>query len=503
MLSNRGVQLEQEGDLEGASQCLTEAVARDPDLAEAWSNLGNVRRAQGMLQEAIHCYHHAILLKPDYADAHSNLGAALLDLENIEGAKLCLTKALELKPEHAQALNNMGNVHMAEGDPNKASYLYEQAINYKPDYASAHNNFGNALKELGDFQGAREEYDRALGLNPKYAEAHYNRSNLVNFKEHSELIPEPDSANPYVQFALGKAYDDRGEYEHAWKYFQVGNWIKRQTIDYREKEALELIERVKSVFTLGLFERFKSSGNPSTRPLFIIGFPRCGSTLVEQILSSHPKIHGAGELTILEMMQGPDWPESVGQWSTKFGPSGGSDVFAELGDSYLARLPKTDNPFTTDKLLGNFLRVGLIHLMFPNARIIHVSRDPLDTCLSCYQHLFTRGVWFSYDLAELGRYYKAYESLMDHWAITLPQLVYSVSYEELVRRPDIEIGGMLGELGLQWDDACLEFWKNPRAVRTASNVQVRQPLFTSSVGKWKHYEFGLEPLKDALGLATV
>lgn len=495
LLSNRGIELEAAGELEAAASHHRDALVLDPQLAEAWSNLGNVLRAKGERSEAIACYNRALELKPDYPDAHSNLAAALLDLEQWELAKQHLEKALAITGDHPQALNNMGNVHMGQGDPNTACYLYEQAIAADPMYASAHNNLGNALKELGDLDGARDEYDRAILLKPDYAEAHYNRADLPDVKPDLATLGRltgTNSANSiYATFAFANALDRSGDYKHAWQYYQAGNALKREEVVYNEPGALDLIERVKRVFTPELFEGCKGSGDPSRRPIFIVGFPRCGSTLVEQILSSHPEIHAGGELTLLEQSTSNGFPESIA--------AADSGYLSELeGHLYLDQLPATPKPFVTDKLLGNFMRVGLIKLILPNARIIHVRRNPLDSCLSAYQHLFTRGVLFSYELGELGRYYRAYRSLMEHWDRILPYHVYRLDYEQLVADPETEVGALIAYLGLDSDSRCLEWWKNPRPVRTASVVQVRQPLFNTSVDKWKKYEFGLDPLKEAL-----
>lgn len=512
--SNLAIKLESEGKLEEAAQLLAEALDLDPNLAEAWSNLGNIRRAQGRPREAVACYLRAITIKDQYADAHSNLGAAYLDFEEIDSAKAHLAYALGIDGEHAQALNNMGTAVLKSGDPKTACYYFQRAIAANPEYAQAYNNRGNALKELGDLDAARQDYVRAIQLKPDYAEAHFNRSDVVNYSYNRipamrlgaypryyapDLLPEDDQSNMYIQFALGRAYEQMGDYERAWQHFEAGNKLKRAQIadEYDEPQALEFIERIKRVFVPELFERFKGSGHPSTSPIFIVGFPRCGSTLVEQILASHPQIHGAGEILVLEKIGPLGFPECFNIDNLPYGEK----FMATGAASYLSELPETTKPFVVDKLLGNFLRVGLIKLILPNAKVIHCVRDPLDTCVSCYCHLFAKGIHFSYDLGELGRYYRAYASLMAHWYDVLPGFVTEVEYESLILADGFEraVRYLLEEIiGVPFDPACLEFWKTQRPVRTASAVQVRQPLFTTSLGKWKHYEPWLGPLKEAL-----
>ena len=287
----------------------------------------------------------------------------------------------------------------------------------------------------------------------------------------------------YIHFALAKALDDVRDYGRAFEHLRQGNALKRERIDYDETGTLKLFEHISAVFDRGLFDRFQGQGDPSSVPVFVLGMPRSGSTLIEQILASHPQIHAAGELTILE-----NSPMDV-------------TAFRRLGQSYLSQLPKVPDEKIriVDKLPGNFLRIGLIRLMLPNARIIHTMRDPIDTCLSCYSKLFNTGLPFTYDLAELGRYYRAYSELMAHWRSVLPPgAMLDVSYEDVVDDLEGQARRLIDYCGLPWDDRCIDFHRSNRPVRTASAVQVRQPLFRSSLQRWRNYESGLAPLLDEL-----
>ncbi len=501
--SNLGNVLQVQGKLEDAAACHERALTLKPGFAEALSNLGNVRQAQGRLLEAVSCYERALELKPDYADAHNNLGNALSTLDRVEEAQPHYERALVLKPNWAYAHNNLGNALATQDRIDEARAHYERALLLNPDYANAHNNLGNILKEQGRFDDAMAHYGRAIAIQPDYAEAHLNRAETKSFARDgadlaalqalAEKSDLPAEKMPYVHFALAKALDDVGDYARAFEQLRQGNALKRGQIKYEEQSVLDLFQRISAVFDKTLFDRLAGLGDPSPIPIFVVGMPRSGSTLIEQILASHPQIQGAGELRTLEKME-TGYPESI--------PTLDGAALRRFGQAYLARLPALANGKVriVDKLLGNFLRVGLIRLILPNARIIHSSRHPLDTCVSCYSKLFTSGLSFTYDLAELGRYYRAYSELMAHWRSVLPPgAMLDVTYEDVVNDLEVQARRLVDYCGLPWDDRCLNFYDNTQPVRTASAVQVRQPLFRGSLQRWRHYESGLGPLLEALG----
>ncbi len=491
--SNYGNILQAQGKLKEAAACQERALALKPEFAEACSNLGNVRYAQGQLREAVACHERALTLKPDYADAHNNLGTAFLAQDRIDEAVAHYERALVLKADHASAHNNLGNALMRQDKIDDALAHYERALVLKPDYANAHNNLGNVLKEQGHFDDAMAHYGRAIALDPDYAEAHLNRADIKSFQPGDaelgmlEALAARDDLSAdqalYIHFALAKALDDIKDYGRPFEHLRRGNALKRARIHYDERGTLQLFERISSIFDRGLFDRFQGQGDPSSIPVFVVGMPRSGSTLIQQILASHPQIHAAGELTILEKS-----PMDI-------------TAFRQLGQWYLSRLPKVPDEKTriVDKLPGNFLRIGLIRLMLPNARIIHSMRDPVDTCLSCYSKLFNTGLPFTYDLGELGRYYRAYSELMAHWRSVLPPgAMLEVSYEDVVDDLEGQARRLIDYCGLPWDHRCIDFHRSRHPVRTASAVQVRQPLFRGSVQRWRHYAAGLAPLLDEL-----
>jgi tetratricopeptide (TPR) repeat protein len=497
--SNLGNILQARGKLEEAAGSQGRAIELKPNLAQAHSNLGNIQREQGKLAEAVVSYQRALALLPDYVDAHSNLGTVLLAQQRVEEAIVQFERALALNPNHATAHNNLGNALLKRDRMDEAQTHYERALALKPDYANAHNNLGNVLKEQGRFDDAMSHYGRAIALKPDYGEAHLNRAELKRFKRDDEELVAlkaleasvdlpPDKA-VFVHFALGKALDDAGDYDGAFEHLRRGNALKRQQIDYQERRALDLVDRIRATFDRALFDRFGQAGEASRAPIFVLGMPRSGSTLVEQILASHPQIYGGGELTILEKM------DAAGLYNLG-DPSGDAAQWRSLGETYLSQLPKIPDGKVriVDKLPGNFLRIGLIRLMLPNARIIHTCRHPVDTCLSCYSKLFTDGLLFSYDLGELGRYYRSYSGLMEHWRTVLPGYVLDVSYEDVVADLEGQARRIIAYCGLAWDDRCVSFHQTIRTVRTASSVQVRQPLFRGSIDRWRRYESHLGPL---------
>ena len=502
VLTNLGNVLQKQGKLEEAAGCQLRALTLKPDLAEAHSNLGIIRQAQGRLPEAVACYERALDLRPDYLDAHNNLGTALFEQDRIDEAIAHYERVLNLKPDYASAHNNLGNALMRQDRMEEAQAHYERALALQPDYANAHNNLGNVLKDWGRFDDAMAHYERAIAIRPDYAEAHLNRSELKRFQPGEadlaalEALASRDTLSAdkvlCVHFALAKALEDAGEYERAFEHLRQGNALKRAQIDYQEKSALELFQRISAVFDRSLLDRFQGLGDPSSVPVFVFGMPRSGSTLIEQILASHPQIHGAGELTTLEKMEA-GYPEGI--------LDADCSTFKRLGGRYLASLPKVSDGTLriVDKLPGNFLRIGLIHLMLPNARIIHTMRNPLDTCVSCYSKLFSKHLCFTYDLAELGRYYRSYTELMAHWRSVLPPgAMLDVRYEDVVDDLEGQARRLIDYCGLRWDDRCLSFHKSPRPVKTASAVQVRQPLFRGSLQRWRRYAAGLGPLIDEL-----
>ena len=464
-----GVVAYQTGRQDLAVKLFRKAIQKNGQDPSYFSNLGNAFYGQGKLEEAVAAYRQAICIKPDYAEAHSNLGAALEQQGKLDDA-------------------------IAE---------YYQAIRIKPNYPDAHSNLGVALEQQGKLDQALNAFGKAIELAPHRATTYRLLGDVKRFSTTDphfaameKLAQEMDSLSAEDQielnFALGKAYADIGDYERSFQNFLRGNAQKRQRVSYDEAETHYLFNRIRNVFTPDLIRSKRGLGELSHKPIFIIGMPRSGTTLVEQILASHPGVFGAGELEYIskavEKMSVPD-----AAWM-RF-----DEQFLELGASYVNFIntlaPTAER--VVDKMPMNFLFAGLIHLALPNARFIHTRRDPVDTCVSCFTKLFSKNHPYSYDLAELGGYYRAYEALMEHWRKVLPPgLILDVQYEELVADLDNQVRRIIAHCGLPWDDACLLFHQTDRPVRTT--FQVRQPIYHGSIGRWRLYKHHLEPLITAL-----
>jgi tetratricopeptide (TPR) repeat protein len=510
---NLGVALQEQGQLDGAVARYQRAVALRPDYAKAHNNLGVALREQGKLDEAVAQLQRALALEPSVAEVHCNLGYALRDQYKLDEAVASYRQALTLRPDYAQAHNNLGHALRDQGKLDEAVASCRQALALEPDYAEAHNNLGLVLRDLGRLKEARHAYEKAIELAPRNPSFYLNLAAIKRFAPGDaelaameKLASEPAALAAedqiYLQFALGKAYGDLGDHERSFRHLLEGNALKRQRIVYDEAGTLGGFARIREVFTPEIMREKRDLGDPSPRPVFIIGMPRSGTTLIEQILASHPRVFGAGELRIIaEAVAGMSRPDGAAAPFPDAVFSMGGEQLRRFGASYVAAVqalaPNAER--ITDKMPHNFRFAGLIHLALPNARIIHTRRDPVDTCLSCFSKYFAGDFPYNYDLAELGRYYRAYEALMEHWRKVLPQgVMLEVQYEDVTADLEGQARRMVAHCGLEWDDACLSFHETQRPVRTASAVQVRQPIYRTSVGRWRPYEHLLGPLIEAL-----
>ncbi len=522
------------------------ALAADPDFAEASYGLGKLLARGDTLEDAIRYFHQAIDVDPDYIDARLGLGTALSRLHRDDEAMAAFQGVLAAEPGHAAAHCGIGTLLDRQRRHGEAIEHYRAVLAHNPDHVDAMAGMATAMKnlgqhaealsparrvvslqpqsasaagllasilaEMGSFDEALTQSRRAVALAPDRPEFCYYVVEMAKVKPGDEVLQALEAALPRIEslsareqcflyFALAKAYDDVGERDRGFDYLLRGNKIKRSETEYEEAAMRRAIARIPRVFTPELMAARKDLGEPSTVPVFVVGMPRSGTTLVEQTLASHAAVFGAGERRELSQAIrrlraepfGAAFPEAVQSMT--------GEAFRRMGSEYVAAL-RTLAPSAArivNKTPNNFLYLGLIHLILPNARIIHVQRDPVDTCLSCFSKLFLGDQPFSYDLAELGRYYRSYQSLMAHWRAVLPaDTLLEVEYEALVDDFEPQARRMVAHCGLQWDPACLEFHKTSRPVQTASMVQVRQPIYRTSVGRWRPDEALLRPLVEAL-----
>ena len=545
--NNLGNALRRTKDSDGAIDAYQNALALREVYPEAYNNLGTLLREQGKLEQAEHALRKAVLQKPSYVEAQNNLAQLLYaqgkevdalrqltealkaDPKNVRSLVLtarCQSRrnnqvateqasrlALQQDPDNVEAMTVLGQVLHETDKYDEALKHLERAVELAPRNPEALNYYGVTLKSVGRLDDARETILKGLELNPNMLGAYANLNDLVDFSERKDLFDKIESIMEGagdkrvpgllpLHYAYAKALDDNKQHEKALEHFIRGGQMKRQQLAYKEDETVQFFENIKAAFPASIFENRPFEGDPTDRLVFIVGMPRSGSTLTEQILASHDGIYGAGEVKYFSQAMHrvrdrfpslSKYPEMVGELS---------QAQANLiGKHYTERMfgPAGDAPRVTDKLLTNYFFVGLLHLLFPNAKFVNTRRNPVDTCLSGFTKLFKDDMPHSYDLGELGRYYRQYDALMQHWEKVLPEGVMKVMhYEKTVDNLEEEAKGLIDFLGLDWDDKVVDFHKSKRPVKTASVAQVRKPIYKTSVERWKRYGNGLQPLIDAI-----
>ncbi len=544
-LNNLGSIHRDRKDRETAIELYRKALAADPNYLESMNNLGAVLTESEQPEESVKVLLQALRLNPKYAEAHCNIGTAFLVLEQFDKAAAAFQNALKLKPDYPEAFVGLARIQQENKRLSEAENLALRALALAPDKAEVHSMLGGIYSEAGYPDKAEEYYDKALEMKPDLLSAHLGRGHLLmeqgkldeaeacfrhglsldatnlgsrlalaqvkKVKKDDEnmaaLVEEAKNLDTMretkalpLHFALGKCYDDTGNPDLAITHFIEGCRLKRKRTQYDPADNDAICQNICSFFTPEKIEELRGGGCPSDLPIFVLGMPRSGTTLTEQIIASHPLVFGAGELPDLLALaarprEGVDgYPQSLVGFRR--------EDMSGLGERYVAglRARNAEAARITDKMPANFNCLGLIHLMLPNAKIVHVKRNPVDTCLSGFTKLFNKSQHHSYDLAEIGRYYKNYATIMEHWRKVLPAgSFYEVQYEDLVADNENQARALLDYCGLEWNDACLDFHKTERNIRTASVTQVRQPIYTSSVDRWRKYEAHLGPLLDALG----
>lgn len=508
-LFSLGVALENSNHLDEAILSYLQAVTLKPDLFEAFNNLGNIFNRKGMYESAISYYTKALALRPDFPQGHNNLGAAQRKIGRLEDARASFEKALALNPEYAAPYNNLGNLLSTAGQSAKAMDCYEKALDKDPGFAQAHYNMGVELEQNGRLEAAVSCFRKAIAAASDHAEAYRHLANSTNQASDNHLIGEMETlyeqnhisaeSKMHICFGLGKAYSDLKMYQKSFRFFREANRIQRNQTPYDITEDQFLFRTIKRVFTPEFISRHRNTGYDDPTPVFILGMPRSGTTLAEQILASHPQAHGAGELDLLSGIVN-DLLQPDGNLETMRQKSG--EAFAHAGRQYIhgLRAHSADGLRIVDKMPQNFLFIGLIRIILPKAKIIHCQRNPMDTCFSIFKTYFKQRNAHRYgcDLEELGRYYMLYQDLMDYWRSTLPGGMHELSYEDLVNNLELETAGLLNFCGLPWDQRCVSFHETKRKVSTASALQVIKPIYSDSVQLWKRYEAELTPLRNAL-----
>ncbi len=504
-------QSQQAGSFEEAQGLYQKVLRREPNNVHATRLLGAVEIALGRYRKAERRLRAAVAMDPDYFAAWTDLARALIEQERFEEAGDALRRAIDLEPESAYPRALLGNMLSRAGNYEHAISEYRTALAKQPTHGGSLAGLGHALKTVGRQDEAVDTYRKCIREYPAFGEAYWSLANLKTFRftddevatmeQHVDSDKLLEETRVNLNYALGKAYEDRGDFDDAFFRYSKGASLRRVNESYDPVETETIHDRIIASLTAEFLEAHAGEGDPDPAPIFIVGLPRSGSTLLEQILASHSQVDGTHELPDLVRIirsinrnrrRDGAYPEALLGYS--------ADGFVALGREYLDSTQRHRGGalYFTDKMPNNFACIGLIHLILPNAKIINARRHPLDSCVGSFKQLFYKGQAFTYDLVELGEYYLQYQRLMDHWHTVLPGKVLDVQYEDMVRHQERETRRLLAHCGLPWEDHCLEFYKTDRAVNTASSEQVRQPIYAGSINAWRRFEAHLGPLIEVL-----
>ena len=502
----RGVCYQTIRELGNAIDDFSQATILKSDYAEAYCNLGVTYQEKGDLVSAVNAYKNAIDNDNNYPTAHNNLGKIFLASGEIDSSIEHLECAITLKSDFADAHNNLGSAFLRINKLNDAIKSYKKAIALKPDFAVANNNLGIAYLRTGDPKLASKFFENAITITPGYATAHHNLSGVKVYKEKDKQVSLIESLliennlsqkeRIYLNFALAKAYEDLGNHEELFKHLNEGNRIRKKEMSNSIADSEEHNELIKLFFNSNNIKLTYRDSLP-IRPIFIVGMPRSGTSLVEQIISSHHEVYGAGEVNNFHNIIMP----IIEKHAVNENYNLKNDEFALIRKQYSNSLERfyVNEKVITDKWILNFKTIGFILSAFPESKIVHLKRDARATCWSIYKHYFSdEGNRWAYDYQDLARFYKSYVGLMDYWHNLFPGKIYDISYEDLTSDQEKETRNLLRYCDLDWDENCLNFYTNTRAVKTASAVQVRNKMYQGSSDVWRQYSEHLKPLLDAL-----
>lgn len=508
------IDLISQGKLVKAEDLCRGFLKQVPHHIEGMRLLADIGSRLGVLDDADFLLESAAEFAPDNVRVRMDYIQVLRKRQQFEKALDEARKLLDMQPDNPQFQSIYAIEAMQSGDYETALEMFDRVLERVPSDPSTLVSRGHALKTIGKSDQAIDAYHSAIVSTPQYGESYYSLANLKTYTftedEIERMHAQEQSGNlshmdrVYLCFALGKAYEDRHDFETAFKYYERGNSLKKAQSRYRAEQMSEEFAQQREVCTLELFADKAGMGCDAPDPIFVVGLPRAGSTLLEQILSSHSQVDGTLELPNIlalshklrrgERMSGDSkYPAVLADL--------GADELRQFGEQFIeeTRIHRQGAPLFIDKMPNNFRHIGLIKLILPNAKVIDARRHPLSCCFSGFKQLFAEGQEFSYDLHDIGRYYRDYVDLMDHWDEVLPGFVLRVQHEDVVADLEAEVRRMLDFCGLDFEEACLNYYETERNVRTPSSEQVRQPIFTDSLEQWRNFEPWLEPLFDALG----
>jgi len=485
-------------------------IKTNPKIVFLHNLLGMILAAQNKIQDAIKSYNEGIKVDPNFAMIYNNLALIYYsrisiteDSQlNIKKSEELFKKSLKINPKLPEPNTNLGNLYSLIGKINESIIYHKLAISSDPKYFYSYLNIADVYISIGDFDEAKKYLNKAIIENPNFSFAHRQlsritkytgqNSHLIQLKKLYENINSGGDINKMnLAFALGKAYEDINNYDESFKYYKIANSINRSRINFSLKKEESYFNEIKETYNNNLFKKYKNYGFENLSPIFIVGMPRSGSTLVEQILSSHSKVFGADEVPIVQALVKKYFSEDKINLFLNGTLDFDISLIKKMGSDYInsIKLISNNSEKTTDKMLPNFLYIGLIKLILPKAKIIHCLRNPKDNIFSIYKNYFPGNkITFSNDLSEIVHYYNLYYDLMKFWNKLLPNFIFNIKYENLINSTKIETKKLLTFCDLKWEEKCLSFHKNKRPIKTASDTQVRSKIYNKSINLWKKYE---------------
>ena len=481
-------------------------IKKFPNFQAVYNLLGLCLQSQKKFLEAIKYYKIAIQNNPNFFVAINNLGLTYHNMYDLKNAQHYYERAIEINPKFTHPISNLGNIKKELNNYEEAIKCYKLALSIDNKLYIVLHNLGMAYQALGKFEESKKYFESVLKNNPKFTRADRSLSMSLKYDINNPHLKSMEnkikdqSLNNFqkieLYFGLGKAYEDIKNYKKSFENYKLGNKIKRDTIKYQINDDVKLFENIKNSFSNINFQNLENVGNKSNKMIFILGMPRSGTTLVEQIIANHKNVYGAGELRDLTQIIKENFlVNDKIKFPEKFNIKD-QNFFSNMGTKYLENLDRynTNKNYITDKAPLNFKWIGLIKLILPKSKIIHCTRDPKDICLSLFKNFFEGELNFSYSLEEAGKYYKLYQNLMEFWKQLLPDFIYDISYEKLVENQEFESRKLLDFCNLDWDKNCLTFYRNKRGIVTASFAQARKPIYKNSVNSWQNYKNELLPM---------
>jgi len=511
------VNIYKSGDLIKAEKFGKDLVKNNPNVGFLYNFLGIVLAAQNKIQEAIKYYENGIKVDPKFAMIYNNLGIIYFSLKTtainkgnyIKKAEDLYKKSIELEKKNPEPFTNLGTLYNFINKNDDSIKYHKIAIEVNPKFYHAYLNLANVYVAVGNFSEAKKKLIEAIKINSNFIHAHRLLSRIIKYKKNEPHLSQMISlyANTkrddkmYLAYALGKAYEDIGYYDESFNYYKEANLLNGKNNNFIIKKEKNKFLKIKEIFNKELFNKFTDSGSNDSSNIFIVGMPRSGTTLVEQILSSHTDVFGADEVEfvpdLVKKYFGEDYVNLLQLGINNFK----SKDLKKMGDEYVSTMKYLSNTAkrSTDKLPANFLFIGLIKLILPHSKIIHCHRNPKDNIFSIFKNYFSAGkINYSHDLKETVEYYKLYYDLIKHWNNILPNFIHNIKYEDLIKNTRKQVKDLLYFCNLKWEDKCLEFYNTKRPIKTASDTQVRNKIYNTSINSWKNYEKYLIKNYDSL-----